>query len=295
MKKIGIIITTFQRDELLFKSIESIKANWQDNFELIIVDQTNEPENLTYKKFYFSSLITKQIHYEWKRVPYNSGLSYCRNFGVQKANELGCDYCLIASDSFLFNESVKKINHIVNILDDTWYDLIGMELSGCVCDWEARLKLIESESFELDFINKIKSLSTEYLTEATPSIEWENEDGSPALIGDVIHIHDCDIMRNFFIAKTATLLDVQWDNNLKLGEHEDFFWRYKQEGYKCGWTNYIDAEKMKDRPDEYTKLRKINFNAGLAYLRKKYNMSGWVTYKNLSRAKIGLFQKKGNK
>ena len=273
--KIGIIITTFMRDELLFKSIESLLANKLDNFQLIIVDQGNE----TIEKY----ISHRNIRYY--NVPFNSGLSYCRNYGVQKAKEIGCDYCLIASDSFLFNESIKKINNLVNILEDTDYDLIGFELSGCVCDWEAKLNLIEGQDFELDFIEKNKNNCLKFLTEATQSSEWKNEDGSPALIGDVINMWNCDIMRNIFIAKTETLLDVKWDNNLKLGEHEDFFWRYKEADYKCGWTDYINAEKMNDRPDEYANMRRKNFNEGLAYLRKKYSMTGWVSYKNLDRAK----------
>lgn len=275
MKKIAFIITTFMRDDLLFKSVESIQNNWQDNFEIIIVDQGNE----SFEKWDCLS------SYHYYKVPFNSGLSYCRNYGVQKAKELGCEYCFIGSDSFLFNESLKKIDNIVDILEKTNYDLMGFELMPSVCGWEAKLNIIKGKHFELDFIDKDKKLAKSYITKAEPSTEYQNEDGSPALVGDVIYLWDIDICRNIFIADTDSLLKTKWDNNLKLCEHESFFHEYKQNGYKCAWTNVLYANKMTDRPNEYKQLRRTNFNEGLIYLRKKYNITNWVEYKHLERAK----------
>lgn len=275
---IGIIITTFLRDELLFKAVQSILDNWIENFEIIIVDQGE----VTTKKHEW---INKQSKIHYIPVLFNSGLSYCRNVGVQKAKELGCEYCFIGSDSFLFNESLKKIDNIVDILEKTNYDLIGVELIPSVCGWEAKLNIIKGKHFELDFIDKDKKLAKSYITKAEPSTEYQNEDGSPVLVGDIIYLWDVDICRNIFIAKTESLLNTKWDNNLKLGGHEDFFWRYKQNGYKCAWTNALYANKMTDRPNEYKQLRRTNFNEGLIYLRKKYNITNWVEYKNLERAK----------
>jgi hypothetical protein len=46
-----------------------------------------------------------------------------------------------------------------------------------------------------------------------------------------------------------------------------------------GWTDLIIAEKMKDRPDEYSEFRRINFNEGIQKLKLKYNIKNWVIYK----------------
>ncbi|MHA2012753.1 MAG: glycosyltransferase family 2 protein [Candidatus Helarchaeota archaeon] len=244
MNKIAFIITTFQRDNLLFKSIESLLPHLKENWHVIIVDQGNQSKEKS------EWLYGKRVFYY--HVPFNSGLSFCRNFGVDIANKLGCNYCVIGSDSFLFNPNIKRLSIL---LSNSPFDLLGFELHGCKCGWEAKLNLIKEKSFELDFIKKpINKI-----------------------------FYDIDICRNFFIATTKSLLNVQWDNNLPLCEHEDFFWRYKQAGFKCGWTNSIDAEKMPDRPKEYSNFRNKNFQEGMQYLRKKYNILGWVSYKHLER------------
>ncbi len=41
-----------------------------------------------------------------------------------------------------------------------------------------------------------------------------------------------DIVANFFMARTAKIRQVKWDPALKLGEHQDFFLRAKQEGVR---------------------------------------------------------------
>jgi len=246
MDKIAIIITTFLRDDLLKKAVESVYKNLPDeNYELIIIDQNStEEKRKEYSKFNYYS------------VPFNSGLSYGRNFGVEKAKELECDYILISSDSFLCNHTLNNLDIIKEIIDTDEFDLIGFELNNCKCGWEAYLSL-DCSGFELDFIEKDKQEL----------------------------IHKCDIIRNFFLARTDSLLDVKWDDNLKLCEHECFFWRYKKKGYKVGWTDLIVADKMTDRPHDYSTLRKVNFNEGLIYLKKKYKILGWVSYNHLDRAK----------
>jgi len=95
-----------------------------------------------------------------------------------------------------------------------------------------------------------------------------------------MNIWDCEIMRNFFVAKIDVLLQTKWDENLKMGEHEDEFYRLKLQEVKCGWTDYIYIEKMNDRSEEYAKFRKLNFNDGLKKVRDKHSIKNWVTYKH---------------
>jgi len=267
MDKIGIIIIAFERNDLLYKSIQSIVPFIQPNWEIVVVDQGTLPT------IQFADKLRK-LPIKYYQVPYNSGLSYARNFGVQKTKELGCDYILLGSDSFLYNESINWIDCLYKELGtfkltgEHNFDLIGFYLSRCACGWEAKLSLIDGQSFELDFIDK------------------ENSSDFYSLFHPFhCRIYRCDIVKNFFLATTESLLNSPWDENLKLGEHEDFFWTYKQKGYKVGWTNLITAEKMKDRPDKYSEFRRINFNDGIQKLKLKYNIKNWVTYKNLENSK----------
>jgi len=232
MAKIGIIITLFERNKLLFKSVQSLLDNWQNNFELIIVDQGHYSGEKS--KWVFENNLINNYYY----IPFDSGLSASRNYGVKKAKELGCDYVIIGSDSFLFNKSIQKINEIVDLLNSSDYSFCGFDLTNTICGWEAKLNLIEGQAFELDFVDK-KQKDFDILTTAKPSKEYINEDGSPALVGDVIPFWKVDICRNFFIAKIDMLLNIQWDENFRLLEHEDFFYRVKQAGYSGLWTNYI--------------------------------------------------------
>ena len=247
--KIGIVITTFLREELLVKSLESLLQNKPDNCEVIILNQGNAGVELVH---YISGHVLGSNYY---MLPFNCGLSYARNFGVLKAKELGCEYVFLSSDSFLFNESFKKINDTIPLLDT--YGLVGFDLLNSTCRWEGKLNLIEGESFEIDFA-----------------------DPKDTKLVNNIDVLECECMRNCFLAKTDTLLNNKWDEDLLLGEHESFMYELKLAGFLNCWTKYISLEKMTDRPVEYLKYRKTNFKAGIINVLKKYNLKTWITYKN---------------
>jgi len=255
MSKIGFIITTMLRDELLRKSVESLLKYKQDNREIIVIDQGE----ITIEKRDW--LKEKNVHYY--PISFDSGLSFSRNYGVQIAKQKNCDYVVIGSDSFLFNESIQKINTIVDLLNSSNYSFCGFSLDNCICGWEGKINLIEGQAFELDFVDKKK----------------------PHYILNKIPFWKIEICRNFFIAKIDILLNVQWDENLKLREHEDEFMRIKQAGYRGLWTDYIIAEKMTDRPNKYKQLRNKNMQEGLIYLQKKWNIKNWIKYKKFNNAK----------
>ena len=278
MNKLSFIITTFGRDKLLYKSVESLFPYLKDNklWSIIIVDQgemTEEKENWLNDNNFDSINYSRKNNCQqlfYYQVPYNSGLSFCRNYGVKKAKDSGCNYVYISSDSFLMNNSILRLN---NLIDNNLfgYDIIGNELFPSVCGWEAKLRLIDGEAFELDFVDKEIGL--------TYTLIYKNK-----IIFD-IKIIDCDIMRNCFITKIDTLINTPWDENFKLGEHEDEFYRLKLAGTMCGWTKDIILTKQTDRPVEYDKLRNTNFNEGIKYLKQKWGIRGWVKYSHLERAK----------
>lgn len=262
-KDIAIIIPTIERDDLLISTIDSIIAYWQPNWRVYIIDQ-NENDTKDKQRFYrivsseFHDYDKQSIHVE--RVPYNSGLSYCRNKGVELAKKDGIPYCLIGADSIYFDKSMANINDLIRYFKR--YDLLGLDISNRI-KWEAKMKLIEGSHFELDFINTVcKTCNNKKL------IIW-----------------NCDIVRNFFLAKTEYLDKIKWDQSLLMREHEDFFYRFKQEGLKVGYTNWCNGiykgDKYKNKPGIYKKLRDQNMREGLKRLKEKYNITGWVKYKNL--------------
>lgn len=245
MKKIGFIITTFLRDDLLFQSFKEAFHYSKGEHPIIVVDQN--PSEL--KKEMFGNYI---------EVPYNSGLSYSRNRGVEAAKRLGCDYVVILADSIQIETIVDELDPIIQKMEQENLDIVGLPLSNRI-GWEADLDLIEGKHFLLTFIKKEKS--------------------------DKLIIQKCEICRNFFIAKIDVLLEVPWDEQFLMGEHEDEFMRLKLAYKKIGFTNKYKGKYIGTKPLDYSSMRRKNFNEGLNKLRKKYNISGWVEYKNIEYTK----------
>ena len=245
---IGIILTSIERDALLFKSIQSILDNLQSDWMIIIGYQSkNKTLEFSHKQIYSYTL------------PYNCGLAYAKNDLVLKAVSLGCDHVLLTADSICFEESMVKINTIVQEMEQQNYDLIGLNLRNRI-PWEGLLKLIPNDSFEIDFIN-LKEKDNQLLV-------------------------PCDIVRNFWIANINSITKIPWDNNLLMCGHMEYFWRLKQSNIKIACTNlcnglYIEGQNT----PEYTKIRRENFKLGQQRVRDKYSLKSWVSYKNLESAK----------
>jgi len=99
-KQIAICITTFLRDKLLYKTIQTIVDNYTKDCIVLIADQgyTNSEKDITID--YYKS----QIPLEYYKLPFDCGLSICRNYLVKNATEMSIPYCLIMSDSVQFTE-----------------------------------------------------------------------------------------------------------------------------------------------------------------------------------------------
>jgi glycosyltransferase involved in cell wall biosynthesis len=262
MEKIGIILTSIEKDKALFESIASILKVLQPNWQVIIGYQGKDDSIVEFSH--------PQIF--CYRLPYNCGIANARNDLIEKAIGLGCEFTLLSADSIRFNESMKDINNLLPCFQkserEAWdfYDLIGLSLSNRI-PWEGQLSLIPNQSFEIDFIKKDLETATCWL------------------VGDkTFNIWDCSIVRNFWLARTDSLLKVRYDNDLVMMEHEDMFLRYKEAGFKVGCTNLCGgAYKKSTNSLEYDKIREENMRIGRQRLLKKYNLKKWVEYKHFER------------
>lgn len=291
--KIAICIPTIHRDNILMETLNSILDVWSDDWKIYIIDQNKIEDYSTEKEIFYKTACSK-FHTETDQqikvieAPYDCGLSFSRNLGVAQAAKDNIPFCLMSADSIKFDKSMKHINNLIkyiNYSSDFNIDLLGLNLKNRTVGWEAKLDL--KDSFILDFIDKNNKPDWKFadLETIRDSKEWSDENGNPAKVGDVINIWKCDIVRNFFLATTKSLLKVQWDENLKMHEHESFFWEYKKAGYKVGWTNSCHGEYIGTKENEYGKLRAKNMRESLNYLFKKYNLTSWAKYINLERAR----------
>jgi hypothetical protein len=205
IKDCTAIITTFNRKKQLLKLIESIKKF--SPMPIIVVD------NGKGQKLKIEGL-------EYYKVPFDAGLSYSRNFALDKVLT---KYFLLLDDDFEFTKETK-IKNFKSILEKG-FDLVGGKVEGL--EYHG---LIELEGETLRYLKNERGFLNNY----------------PIY----------DMVLNFFMAKTKKIKEIRWDNDLKLAEHTDFFFRAKNYGLKITYEQSVKIKHNQIRTGEYAKFRK---------------------------------------
>ena len=145
-------------------------------------------------------------------IPFDTGLSAGRNIAVSMVRT---KYTLLLDDDFEFTEETN-IGKLVEILDNTSLDLIGgnVILNGSPQQYCGNLEIDENRI--LHYKNELRGWNFEH------------------------KYATCDMILNFFLARTAILKACPWDERLKLGEHTAFFWKYKGK-IKVGHTPNVSV------------------------------------------------------
>jgi GT2 family glycosyltransferase len=245
--KVAILLTTFIRDELLYKTLQTIVEFFPKDAILLIADQGYETE----KKLIEIAKIQAKIPCEYFKLEFDCGLSCARNYLVEKAQLHNCQYCLLTADSIQLTKKTQNLDSIIGILEkNEEIGIIGFDILGRQ-PWEYYMVL--TEGFKL-----IKS---------TDIIEYEGQSFTKV-----------DTCRNFFLAKTKVLVEVGWDVQLKLAEHEDFFYRLKQTSYKVIFTSAISGYYEDDKSSKYIQYRNRMYGEFSAKLKQKYGIRRWLIY-----------------
>lgn len=243
MDKIAIIYTTFLRDNLARKTLESIFTNFNDNYFLLVGDQNRESS--------FAESIEGFPAFKSYKLPFDCGLSYARNYLVREAQKLGCKYCLITADSIEFTEKYD-FKPVIDFMESNEKIVkVGFQLNNRT-PWEYNMELIPGKYWKLT-LPETKGIVAK---------------------GDFTKV---DICRNFFLAKTRILIGIPWDEELKLSEHEDHCWRLKLGGFDTYSTNYISANYINDKPEEYSIYRNRMYQEFRKKLKEKYGILGWIS------------------
>jgi hypothetical protein len=260
-KRIAIILTSIERPLALHRCLESIVAVWQDNWVLMIGLQ----DDYDSKSFQVVDELIR-LHPEKEirlyDLEYDCGISVARNELIQKAYLWNIPYVLLTADSITLDESMKRLQFVTTSMGLLGYKLCGLNLNNRI-PWEANLDLIDvpERSFVLDFIDPKEKEKRDFV--------------------------DCDIVRNFWVAKTEALVQVPYDEQLIMAEHEDFFWRFANEGFPVCCTNICSGTYNKtENTPEYDKIRNTNFRIGMQRLINKYSLKHWVCYKHLERTSL---------
>ena len=228
---IGFVCTTLGRD-MIKRCVRSIRT-YQPNIKIYVADQ-NIP-NGEMLEFY------EENDVEYYFTPFDSGISYNRNFLVNKVQE---PYILLGDDDLIFTKD-SRIDIFKNILEDkTDIGIVGGVMKNHL---PYNLRIVYD--FPNKKIYKIKCL----------------EKTSRTTSGNVYNMTDCVL--NFFLARKEIFNEIQWDNTLKILEHLDFFIRFKYNtNWKVAFTSDVFVYHCTDeegnslgmevaRPEEYRKYR----------------------------------------
>jgi GT2 family glycosyltransferase len=250
--KIAILYTTFLRNELMHKTVESIFNNWREGFFLKVADQYP----MVKENGWEYEVWANKNRFDYCYLPFDCGLSYARNWLVKDVLGEGFKYCIVTADSIQFiPETIRHLDRAVSYMEANHdVGILGFDLLNRF-PWECTMEFNAGR-----FI--LTAVSQTYQDPGTGMI-----------------LKDCDICRNFFLARIDTLAAVTWDEQLKLAEHEDFFWRYKQAGYKVRWTPDVVAEYVNSKPSEHVRYRNRIYTEFYRLLAKKYNLTGPVEYR----------------
>lgn len=181
-------------------------------------------------------------HTEYVFTEYDIGLSAGRNLGVEKVQT---PYCLLLDDDFIFTQKTK-LENFVKILDDTEFQIVAGQVLdfGKKCIVFKGIMSVENDTLVLDSYKKGKKIGK---------------------------LTCYDYVLNFFLAKTQVLRDHPWDPELKIREHEEFFWRLKQNNVPITHTSSVSiahfptSDIVLDDDIYYTKrIERLNFYHNLA-------------------------------
>lgn len=184
MEDVTFIIKTFERHDSLILLMNSIRK-FYPYVKVIIADDSKN-----------SNFIFNDCNLEYYSLPFDSGVSYGRNFLIDKVTT---KYFLTLDDDFLFNENTK-IEIFKDILDNNNIDLVSGDVffQGSKTDYKGIFELTDERKL---------------LLRMNENRGYEN--GYPLY----------DIVLQFFLARTDKIRDIRWDPDLKTQDHEDFFYR----------------------------------------------------------------------
>ena len=223
VQNLTIGVKTFCRPDTLEYALDysiHTMVNAKINIRIIISDDSRddvkETNNGVIRKLHEKYL---NLHIQKIDLPFDSGLSIGRNRIV---DECKTEYIFIVDDSRTFPSDILKM---VTFLQETHYDLIG-----CIIPNRHGINSYYSGKF-----HNITDISGHTYV-SVQRIDKEKDE-----IKNTCNIDtwDTDIMLNVFVARTELLRQVKWRPELKLQEHDPFFYDLYRHGAKCAITPSI--------------------------------------------------------
>ena len=242
---VTVISHTHGRLELSKNMYESVQQ-WYPGTPVIISDDSDD--------FTLSGLNALKLTV--LRLPADSGLSAARNSLIRKATT---NFVFLIDDDF----SVLQSSHL---------DVLLKKLLAH--DFDIAAATIPADE-------KLYGMSFRGLINVTNGV-LALQPGDKGIRGGCLHV---EFTPNVFMARRGALAKIGWDEDLKLGEHEEFFYRAKIEGLKILSCPYAEVKhnqslwwKENSNIDEkYVKSRRRVFDF-LRMALKKHNFKRLVSF-----------------
>jgi len=247
MKDLSIIIKSFERESCLRRLLRSI---YKQNISspILITDDSRKPYQEKILKSY-PDLIKKYIN-----LPFDQGTSLGRNILLK---EVKTKYFLLCDDDFIFTKKTD-LKFMKKILEESEFELLGG-----LCYDATQLKY---STIKWVYTNQGLSGLIQLLDKrmnGVPRYFFGNYHQVDRTIWKTLPVQyyspyvPCDYVLNFFMAETESVRQKVggWNEELKTGEHHDFFVRAKQGGLKVAHTEESGVLHLQENPPFYQKYR----------------------------------------
>lgn len=265
LKDITFIIKTFERRYCLARLLRSIRIYYK-GAPILIADDSKRSCRL-YMSLY--AFLTNQ-RIEVIELPYDCGISYGRNELIKYVKTkylvlLDDDYELDEKNDFEFSIRLMEEKGI-DILGGYWREyptLDSWRSLSFYCNQRKSGKEDQRNFFgTIKYDEQLKKLSVVAVIKEFPLFTYT------------------DFVHNYFIAKTDSMKECSYDNDLKINEHIPFFYKAKLEGLVVAFSNKLSVMHKRIKLKKYGEKRDRRY---FQVFMRKYGISCWeTTYKNIS-------------
>jgi len=243
LKDTAILVTTFLRDECLFRCIKSIRKYYP---EIAIFIGDNGYPDKGKKRF------CTQHKCKLFELPFDLGVSGVRNESL-KLIPKKYKNIVICEDDIIFTNGTKL---------EGWKEILNKKKNIGIVGGLLKINDVKEQHYEANV--KIEN-NTHYIQKIEYP-EWEK-------IGKMRYF-TCDLVLNVFMMKRVVWEKCKWDNQFKTAfEHSDFFMRIKYDTpWKVAYTPDVWMYHKKDMGIKtgYAKYRERP--AGWSLFGKKWNV-----------------------
>ncbi|KAJ3080438.1 Beta-1,4 N-acetylgalactosaminyltransferase 1 [Quaeritorhiza haematococci] len=234
---VTIIVKTVGRLDKVISLVTSARK-YYPSISIIVADDAEDmirPEGMS-RGFYYLPIAT------------DAGLSAGRNRMIERVTS---EYFLTLDDDFIL-DATSRLGTLIHALDSA--PTTGTNKKRF--DIAAGKNPVDEGKFGFDYCGMLT------IRDKTLHLE-------PGTYGSHATCHHVDFVPNIFLGRTSTFkTTIQWDELLKLGEHEDFFLRAKRLGVKTltcpgvtfthdqvpHWLKRNKYERMRSRVYDFWKL-----------------------------------------